>query len=139
MPWGRVIVDGSTIDELRLLVLPRIAMPGVIGIELGLAWTSAQTGWVSSPEILVRVLEGSAAAAKLSQTSAASQSVPGRRSDERVVRLAPLRPTLDGAVAVTSSAADLLTDRRLELPAREWTASERRAERPIHWPAARTC
>ena len=139
VPWGRVIVDGSKVDELRLLVLPRIAMPGVIGIELGLAWTCAQTGWVSSPEILVRVLEGSAAAAKLSQTSAASQSVPGRRSDERVVRLAPLRATLEGAVAVTCSAADLLTDRRLELPLRGWAASERRAERPIQWPAARTC
>jgi hypothetical protein len=140
VPWGRVIVDGSTVDELRLLALPRIAMPGVMGIELGLAWSSTQTGWIAGPEVLVRVLEGSPAAAKLSQTSAALQTVPGRRSDERVVRLVPRAATLHGAVALTCGAAELLTDRRLQLPTGVWSsASERRAQRPVQWPAARTC
>jgi len=139
VPWGRVIVDGSAVDELRLLVLPRVAMPGVIGIEVGLAWTFAQTGWVGSPEILVRILESSPAATILSRTSAAARTTPGRRSDERVVRLAPRCPTLDGVVALVRGVADLLTDRRLELPARTWTAAERRLARPAPWAAARTC
>jgi hypothetical protein len=139
VPWGRVITDGATVDELRLLVLPRIAMPGVIGIELGLVWSRTQAGWISVPEILVRVLEVSAAATKLAQTTAASRTVPGRRSDERVVRLAPRSPTLEGAVALTCSVAELLTDRRLELPARAWTGSERRIERPAQRPAPGTC
>ncbi|MGO9836689.1 MAG: hypothetical protein ACLP1X_21040 [Polyangiaceae bacterium] len=139
VPWGRVMVDGSTVDELRLLVLPRIAMPGVVGIEIGLAWSKTQTGWISVPEILVRVLEVSPAATQLARTSSASRTVPGRRSDERVVRLAPRRPTLEGAVALACSVAGLLTDRRLELPARTWTGSERRVERPAQWSIAGTC
>jgi len=130
VPWGRVIAESSTVDELRLLVLPRIAMPGVVGIEIGLAWNRTQVGWIAAPEILVRVLEASAAAVKLTQTSLASRAAPGRRSDERVVRLVPRRPTVEGAVALTCGLAELLTDRRQELPAGAWTTRERRAERP---------
>jgi len=139
IPWGRVIVDGSTVDELRLLVLPRIAMPGVVGIELGLARGRARSAWVPVPEILVRVLEDSAAATKLAQTAAASRTIPGRRPGERVVRLAPRRPTVEGAVALMCALADLLTDRRVEVPAGRWTAAERRVGSAIPWAEARTC
>jgi hypothetical protein len=136
VPWGRVIAESSTVDELRLLVLPRVAMPGVVGIELGLAWNRAHAGWIAMPEILVRVLEGSAAAEKLSQTSMAPRTLAGRRADERVARLLPREPTLESAVALTCALADLLTDRRQEAPAAPWTASERRAKRPAPGPRA---
>jgi hypothetical protein len=139
VPWARVVVDASTVEELRLLVLPRVAMPGVVGIELGLAWCQAQTGWIAAPELLVRVLESSAAASKLSQTSAGSRTVTGRRPDERVVRLAPRSPTLEGAVALTCAIADLLTDRRMTLADESWAAGERRKERAVQWAATRTC
>ncbi len=77
VPWGRVIVDGSKVDELRLLVLPRAAMPGVAGIELGLAWSSTPVGWSGSPEVLVRVLDGSPAAARLARAGSLGSTLPG--------------------------------------------------------------
>ena len=36
-PWARVPAGAAAPDELRLLVLPRAAMPGVLGIEVGVA------------------------------------------------------------------------------------------------------
>jgi hypothetical protein len=127
VPWARVTLDGSSIDELRLKVVPRSAMPGLAGIELGLAWSSTPVGWTGSPEVLVRVLEGSAAAARLALTPSTEGLLPGRRPDERVLRVAPRLPTATGALALTRAFADALTDRRAT--AVTWTAPERRVPR----------
>ena len=129
-PWARVVLGGSTVDELRLLVLPRAVMPGVVGIEIGRAWSTTPVGWAATPEVLVRVLEGSSAAAKLAQVLPRARSVPGRRGDERVVRLRPRAGTRASTLALTRGLADALTDRRAAA-ARPWEGrTERRLPRP---------
>jgi hypothetical protein len=112
-PWGRLALDGA-VDEIRILVLPRASIPGVVGIEVGQAWCSTPVGWASVPELLVRVTDGSAAAAKLAQmTSALKEPVfVGRKPDERVVRLVPRGPSAADAVALAHAVAFELTERR---------------------------
>jgi len=130
-PWAR-IPDASpapTPDELRLLVLPRAAMPGVLGVEVGLAWSHSPTGWVGTPEVLARVLDGSAAATRLARELPAGRVVPGRRPEERVMRLVPRAPTRGHAAALVRSLADTLTDRRMVVPGKDaapWKGEERR-------------
>jgi len=128
-PWARLPLEGDAPDELRLLVFPRAALPGLLGIELGLSWSSTPVGWSSAPEILARVLEGSPAAIKLTQDLPAARATPGRRPDERVVRLLPRAPDRPAALALTRSLADALTDRRVARPPMAWTAPERRTVR----------
>lgn len=126
-PWARVPVESETPDELRILVLPRAAMPGVVGIEMGLAWSATPVGWAPSPELLARVLEGSAAAAKLAKELPAAKVVTGRRPDERVMRLLPRSPTRGAAVALARELAGALTDRRVSVAVGPWKGTERRA------------
>ncbi len=112
-PWGRLALDGA-IDEVRILVLPRPAVPGLVGVEIGQAWHRTPVGWAAVPELLVRVLDGSAAAAKLSQLTLDVKAavVVGRRPDERVARLSPRAPTVANAVAIARVLAEGFTDRR---------------------------
>jgi hypothetical protein len=127
VPWGRVTLDGSRVDELRILALPRAAMPGVAGIEVGLAWDGTPVGWSGSPEVLVRVLDGSPAAARLAQAGPLGRVLPGRRPDERVLRAVPRRRTPVGAASLVAAFAEVMTDRRsAEAEAGAWTAPERR-------------
>jgi hypothetical protein len=129
-PWARVALDGSATDELRLLILPRAAMPGVVGVEIGLAWSSTPVGWTAAPEVLVRVLDASAAAVKIGPIVAPARAVPGRRPDERVVRLVPRRPTCGAAVALARALAGELTERRVAFPGVAAPVEERRIPRP---------
>jgi hypothetical protein len=126
VPWARVTLDGSTIDELRLLVLPRAAIAGIAGIEVGLGWVSTPVGWVGAPEVLVRVLDGSPAAARLAQSGSVGRVLPGRRPDERVLRAVPRVRTPAGAASLAGAFAEVMTDRRSRSPSGVWTAPERR-------------
>jgi hypothetical protein len=128
--WARVPLEANTPDELRLLVFPRAALPGLLGIELGVAFCRTPVGWSSAPEVLARVIEGSPAAAQLTHHLPAARAIPGRRPDERVVRLLPCAPDRPATVALTRSLVEVLTDRRAALPPMAWTAPERRAPRP---------
>jgi hypothetical protein len=123
--WARMPIEGSRPEELRLLVLPRVAMPGLVGVELGLAWSQTPVGWAPTPEVLARFLEGSPAAARLSRELPAARSVPGRRPDERVVRMLPRRPSQRQSAALVRALAEAFTDRRTEVVA--WMGSERRS------------
>jgi hypothetical protein len=127
-PWARLPVDGARPEELRLLVLPRAAMPGLVGVELGLAWSQTPVGWASTPEVLARFLDGSAAAARLAREMPSARSVPGRRPDERVVRVLPRRPSRRHSAALVRTLAEAFTDRRTEVLA--WSGSERRSPLP---------
>ena len=120
-------MDGA-IDEVRILVLPRSAVPGLVGVEIGQAWNRTPVGWASVPELLVRVLEGSAAAAKLSQLTLNLKAavVVGRRPDERVVRLSPRAPSVANAVAIARVLAEGFTDRRTAGAAALRDGAERR-------------
>jgi len=111
-PWARVAPDGLAADELRLLVMPRVATPGLIGLEVGLAWSSTPVGWAATPEVLVRVVDGSAAAQTLVREVPSALSAPGRRSDERVIRLLPHAPTRSCTVALVGALAGALTPRQ---------------------------
>jgi hypothetical protein len=129
VPWARVGL-GGTIDELRLRALPHVAVPGVVGIEMGHAWSRTPVGWAPAPEVLVRVLDGSAAAAKIGQALPHARLVPGRRAQERVLSLAPAMPTGRACQALVRRAADLLTDRRVGSDSLPEGAPERRKEFP---------
>ncbi|MGH7436621.1 MAG: hypothetical protein ACRENE_13185, partial [Polyangiaceae bacterium] len=127
VPWARLTVDGSRLDELRLLVLPRAAIPGVAGIEVGLGWFRTPVGWVSSPEVLVRFLDGSPAAARIAQSAPARRTLPGRKPDERVMRATPRHRTPTGAATLAAALAETMSDRRVTKPAPSaWTTAERR-------------
>ncbi len=111
-PYARVALDGATADELRLRIAPRAPMPGLVGLEVGLAWTAAPASWAMSPEVLARVSEGSPAAAKLASELPGARALLGRRIDERVVRLLPREPTAKSTVDLLRALAEALTDRR---------------------------
>jgi len=119
-PWARFLSGGTAADELRLLVLPRVVMPGVVGVEVGCAWSTTPVGWAATPEVLVRVLDGSSAAAKLALVLPNARALPGRRPDERVVRLRPRASTRASTVALTRRLVEALTDRRAASTAPLW-------------------
>jgi hypothetical protein len=125
-PWARIPLGATAPDELRLLVLPRAAMPGVVGIEVGVAWVATPAGYAPETEVLVRVRDATAAAARLVALAPRRRAVPGRKTDERVVRLVPTLPSYAGAAALVRRLAEELRDRRKSLPGVQWPGAERR-------------
>ncbi len=125
LPWARIPVGQELPDELRLLVVPKGSMPGVVGIEVGMAWSATSTGYVGTPEVLVRVSDSSAAALKMSKLAPLSRAIPGRKQSERVIRLLPRLPGIDGTKSLVVRLGQELADRRLAEPA-PWGGSERR-------------
>jgi hypothetical protein len=128
VPWARIPTGRTSPDELRLLVLPRVAMPGLLGIEVGVAWGRTPTGYAPSPEVLVRVQELTSAAARVSALAPGARAVPGRRADERVVRLVPRATSRAGTAALVERLASELVDRRKRIAerAKSWSGLERR-------------
>jgi hypothetical protein len=124
-PWARVPLGADHADELRLLVLPRAAMPGLGGIEIGQAWRRTANGFVPMTEVLVRVHDASAAAARLTAIAPSSRAVPGRRPDERVVCLGPALPARRATIALVRRLARELADRRATAD-RAFSGAERR-------------
>jgi hypothetical protein len=125
-PWARLATDGS-VEELRLWVVPLAPAPGLVGIELGLAWNATPVGWSPGPELLVRVLEGSAAGSILAQAAPRVRPAIGRRREERVLRFTPSSPTRRAAIALTRTLASVLADRRAYPSKVAWAGRERRA------------
>ena len=115
-PWARLPIGTASPDELRLLVVPRAPMPGVVGIEVGVAWIETPAGYVPETEVLVRVHDASAAAARMIALGSHHRTVPGRKTDERVLRLVPALPSRGGAVALVRRLARELRDRRKTVP-----------------------
>jgi hypothetical protein len=99
-------------------------MPGVVGIEVGLAsWRSA-TCYGTTAEVLVRVHESTAASARMTTLASSVRPVPGRFPEERVYRLVPRLPTRDGAIKLVRRLGRELEDRRVALL--PWAREERR-------------
>ncbi|MEO6575348.1 MAG: hypothetical protein ABIP89_15990, partial [Polyangiaceae bacterium] len=111
-PWARVPTGATEPDELRLLVLPKTPMPGVVGIEVGLAWARSGAGYAGNPEVLVRVHDASAASARMTVLAPHAKAVPGRRPEERVIRLRPRMATSAATRELVLSLARELEDRR---------------------------
>jgi hypothetical protein len=124
--WGRVAGARASADELRVLAIPRAPIPGLVGIELGLAWSATPVGWSCAPEVLVRVRAESPASEALARALPRQRTLPGRRADERVARLVPQIPTRSCALALVREVASRVTERRMARSARPWTAPERR-------------
>jgi len=138
-PWLRSVSQGGVAlqrdpsrvegDELRLLVLPRAATPGLVGIEVGLAWSATPVGWAGSPEVLVRVLERSAAASRLGMAIPSARTTFGRHADERVASLRPYATTAAGTTALVRELVEALRDRRQEPKSHEHP--DRRTAAPV--------
>jgi hypothetical protein len=80
----------------------------------------------------VRVQELTSAAARLSTLTSGARAVPGRRADERVIRLLPRAATRAGTAALVERLARELVDRRVRMSqatsaAKAWDGVERRA------------
>lgn len=131
VPWGRLPVGQTEPDELRLMTLPRVAMPGLLAIEVGVAFGRTSSGYAPATEVLVRVQDGSAAAARVASLAPFARPVPGRRADERVVRIEPRLPTRAGTLALVERLGRELVDRRMRIPTppEPWRGAERRVPR----------
>lgn len=106
--WARIPEGDSEADELRLLVMPRRALPGLMAIELGVEYEAALGGNVALPWVMVRASEGSAAHRALpSQVSWAR----GRRPEERSAVIRPKLPTRASCLSLVRSVALGLSDR----------------------------
>jgi hypothetical protein len=125
-PWARIPLGRTTPDELRLLVVPRAAMPGVVGIEVGVAWVATTAGYAAETEVLVRVRDDSQAAARIAAVAPGQRTTPGRKLDERVMRLVPALGSRAGALALVRRLADELRDRRKVVATPTWQGVERR-------------
>jgi hypothetical protein len=122
--WARVPTGLTEPDEIRVLAVPRAAMPGLVGIEVGEVFWHAGTCYGKTPEVLVRVHESSAASARMTTLAARICPVPGRLPEERVYRLVPRLPTRDGTLLLVRRLGRELEDRRFSsVP---WDREERR-------------
>jgi hypothetical protein len=117
-------------DETRLFVSPRLAMPGVVAIEIGVAWERC----LPSFDVLVRVLDGSFAAAKMAGAFPKKRALPGRKPEERVFRFEPEGPAVSHTTALARALVDTLHDRRIVI-AQAFAGSERRLPPNTHKPA----
>lgn len=109
VPFVRVPKGRTGFEEVRLRVLPRHPMPGLLALEMGSAGETI--------EILVRVRDDSPASRRLSHCVAiaacgALRTVPGRVAEERVLSLDATSPTLAAACRLATDLSDALVDRR---------------------------
>jgi hypothetical protein len=105
VPWARVPDDARDPDELRLLVQPRDAAPGLVALETGVEPERGIGGFVATPFVIVRTRDGSAAQRLLPSELAWTR---GRRPDERVAILKPKLPTLPLTLALVERLCALL-------------------------------
>jgi hypothetical protein len=103
---GRVPLGGVDHDELRLLVMPKRRVLGLVAIEIGMDCHPGPLGVLSLPFVLVRVVEGMPAADILPKGLFWTR---GRAADERVAVLRPKVPTRRLTLELTRDIARRLT------------------------------
>jgi hypothetical protein len=130
VPWGRVPVGRKAVDDLRLLVLPDAALPGLVGIEVAVGWLGSAGGFTPRFELFVRARDATAAAGKMSSLSRSIRAVTGRRPEERVYLLSPRDMTRKSAISVVEACTRELVDRRV-IGENAFTGSERRKGSPL--------
>lgn len=128
--WGRTPTGMANLDELRLRAIPKVATPGLVGIELGVSYAATPNGYPGLPEVLVRVRAGSPAAERVASYTAAGRAFPGRTPDERVYSFRPTFPTARASAKLLLALASAFTDRRAKNPG-GWAGEERRLPRPL--------
>ncbi len=107
--WARVPTGSQEPDELRLLVTPRRALPGLGGIEVGLEYQNGGGGPVALPFVLVRVQDGSDAYTALQRHVS---WIRGREPEQRVAVIRPKLPTRRLTLALVERIAERITDQR---------------------------
>lgn len=108
---GRLrIPDGSPdADEIRLGLVPRAALPGFVGIEVGVAYAPGAGGAIALPEVLLRVTAGSPCERAVERIARNGRSSRGRRPEERVITFAPRLPTARMTAAIAAALARAVT------------------------------
>jgi hypothetical protein len=98
-------------DELRLMVVPRLALRGFGGIEIGVTYAVGLGARVAMPEVLLRVVSGSPCDIALANMSRKARITPGRKPDERVIAFAPRLPTVRMTAEIARALAMRVVDR----------------------------
>lgn len=106
VPWARIPDGSPDPDELRLLVMPRRALPGLTAIEIGVEYHHGIGGPIALPCVLVRAVDGSATYRALPRSVVWSR---GRKPDERVAVIRPKLPTRRMCLALVRRLAGLLS------------------------------
>jgi hypothetical protein len=127
VPWARMPLGSDRPDEMRLLVLPRASLPGLVGIELGVSWGRTATGFAPRPEVLIRVHDATDASTRLAKIVPFARPMTGRKPEEKVVRILPRLPGGAAALSLVRRLARELVDRRLTIGG--WNGPERRLDR----------
>lgn len=89
VPWARIPEGAREADELRLLVQVPGAVRGLLGIEVGVEYTTGLGGAGAALFVLVRAREGSQAVSALPRDVIWTR---GRKADERATVLRPRLP-----------------------------------------------
>jgi hypothetical protein len=98
-------------DELRLLVVPRVPLRGLSGIEVGICYALGTGARVAMPEVLLRVVSDSPCDQAVAVVSRAGRVTPGRKADERVISLSPRFPTVRMTADIVAAVASRVIDR----------------------------
>lgn len=110
VPRVRIPSGDVDADELRLMVVPRLPLRGFTSIEVGMTYAVGLGARVPMPEILLRVVEGSACDLALAALSRSARITLGRKPDERVFTLSPRLPTAAMTAEILVALALRVTD-----------------------------
>ncbi|HVW24218.1 MAG TPA: hypothetical protein VHC69_02550 [Polyangiaceae bacterium] len=105
-PLARVPQGAEERDEIRLLVLPKPALPGFVALEAGVDYHQGVLGFMPLPYVLVRVIENSVAADALPKGLLWTR---GRSAEERVAVLRPKLPTRKVTLELVKRLVERLT------------------------------
>lgn len=112
VPWARFPQGQGEPDELRLMILPKAALRGLNGIELGYSFPVGAGGAIACPEILVRVAEETDAARKARSLAPFGRWVHGRKAGELVLSLEPRSTSWHAVVALVGSLHSQLSEEK---------------------------
>ncbi len=105
VPLARLPLGSSVTDEVRILVQPRGALPGLLALELGTDHAVGAFGVVVEPYVLLRVRECSPCAEALTGQLSFQR---GRKPEERVAVLWPKLPSVSEAISLVQELVSLL-------------------------------
>ncbi len=100
---GRATRDEAQLDELRIVILPKRPIAGLIALEIAVERHETLAGNLPAPVLLVRAAEGGACRRALPRTVAWTR---GRTSTERAALLRPRLPTVTLTLALIDQVLD---------------------------------
>jgi hypothetical protein len=106
----RIPKDQADPDELRLTLVPKRPRAGWVAIEIGMVYAHGAGGSIALPEVLVRMVRGSACDEAFRDMARHGRVLRGRRADELVLAFTPRLPMANlvakMAVAIAIRATD---------------------------------